>query len=413
MDKKVIVIGGGAAGMMASIVAKRNGANVTLLERNSRVGKKILATGNGRCNYTNMHVDINNYHGKNPKFVYSCLSQMNVEMTLNFFEKLGITPVVEEGGKVFPLSFQASSVLDVLRMEMEDLGVKIVCDAFVTDIFKKKEKFIVTLKDKKTFIGDKVIICTGGKAAPFTGSDGNGYELSKKLSHSIIDVFPGLVQLRLEKSYLKQIAGVKVVGTAGLYSKGKLIREDKGDILFTNYGISGPPILQLSRKALELLNKDKKPILKVSLIDRKTKEEVVDYLKLRFTYLEKRTIETGLIGFINKRLIPVILKEIKIDRSKRVAQLSNKEIDKLAKILVDWKFEIIGSQSYKDAQVTAGGISTKEIDSTTMESKLVKGLYFAGEIMDIDGDCGGFNLQWAWSSGYVAGKSAALTILKG
>src|SRR5699024_2419089 len=135
-------------------------------------------------------------------------------------------------------------------------------------------------------------------------------------------------------------------------------------------------------------------------------------LKLRFTYMEKRSIETGLIGFINKRLIPVILKEIKIDENKKVAQLSNEEIDKLAKILVDWKFEITGSQSYKDAQVTAGGISTKEIDSTTMESKLVKGLYFAGEIMDIDGDCGGFNLQWAWSSAYVAGKNAALAILK-
>lgn len=413
MDKRVIVIGGGAAGMMASIIAKRNGANVILLERNDRVGKKILATGNGRCNYTNIHVDVSNYHGKNSKFVYSPLSQMNVEMTINFFERLGITPAIEEGGKVFPLSFQASSVLDVLRLEMEDLGVKVITNAFVTDIIKKKEKFIITLKDKRNFTGDKVILCPGGKAAPFTGSDGNGYNLVKKLGHSIVDVFPGLVQLKLDKGYLNQIAGVKVIGTAGIYSNGKMIRQDRGDILFTNYGISGPPILQLSRKALELLNKGKKPILKVTIIDTKSKEEIVDYLKMRFTYMQKRSIETSLIGLVNKRLIPIILKEVNIDRKKQVAEISNEEIDKLANILVDWKFKITGSQSYRDAQVTAGGISTEEIDGTTMESKLVKGLYFAGEIIDIDGDCGGFNLQWAWSSAYVAGKNAALALLKG
>lgn len=413
MDKQVIVIGGGAAGMMASIVSKRNGANVILLERNERVGKKILATGNGRCNYTNIHVDVNNYHGKNPKFVYSPLSQMNAEMTINFFERLGITPAIEEGGKVFPLSFQASSVLDILRLEMENLGIKVITNSFVTDIIKKKEKFIVALKDNNTFIGDKVILCPGGKAAPFTGSDGNGYVLGEKLGHSVVDVFPGLVQLKLDKDYLKQIAGVKVVGTAGLYNKKKLIREDRGDILFTNYGISGPPILQLSRKAIELLNKGKKPILKVSIIDTKIKEEIVDYLKLRFTYMEKRTIEKSLIGFVNKRLIPVILKEVNINRNKQVAEISNEEIDKIANLLVDWRFKIIGSQSYRNAQVTAGGISTKEIDGTTMESKLVDGLYFAGEIVDIDGDCGGFNLQWAWSSAYVAGKNAALALLKG
>lgn len=407
MSVKLIVIGGGAAGMVAAISAKRNGAEVTILERNPRLGKKILATGNGRCNYTNRFLDVKNYHGKNPKFVYSPLSQFNVDETLSFFETLGIAPAVEEGGKVFPLSFQASSVLDVLRYELEELGVEILYDAFVKDIEKKKEKFSVKLKDGKKIKGDKVIISTGGNAMPSSGSDGNGYNLAKGLGHSVVEVFPGLVQLKLEEDFLKSIAGVKVIGTVTLMHKNKLLREDRGDILFTNYGISGPPILQLSRKSLELLNSEKSPILKVSIIDSMDKEELRERLNMRFSNMPKKTVEIGLIGLINKKLIPVILKEIKVDRLKNVANLSNEDIEKLASILTDWRFEIKGSKSWTDAQVTAGGIDTKEIDSSTMESKLIKGLYFAGEIIDIDGDCGGFNLQWAWSSGYIAGQNAS------
>ncbi|MCG4565677.1 NAD(P)/FAD-dependent oxidoreductase [Anaerosalibacter bizertensis] len=405
---KVIVIGGGAAGMVAAISAKRNGADVIILERNSRVGKKILATGNGRCNYTNKFLQLENYHGKNSKFVYSPLSQFGVEETISFFETLGIAPAVEEGGKVFPLSFQASSVLDVLRYELEDLGIRILCDAFVKDVKKKSGEFLVQLSDGRKINGDRVIIATGGKAMPSTGSDGNGYDLAKKLGHSIVEVFPGLVQLKLEENFLKSIAGVKVVGTASLIYKNKILREDKGDILFTNYGISGPPILQISRKALEFLNNGKKPILKVSIIDSMDKEELKKRLKIRFNYMPKKSAEIGLIGLINKKLIPVILRESKIDKSKKAANLSNEDIENLANILTNWRFEIKGSKSWDNAQVTAGGIDTKDIDSSTMESKLIKGLYFAGEIIDIDGDCGGFNLQWAWSSGYIAGESSAI-----
>ena len=404
---KILVIGGGAAGMMAAISARNEGADVTLLERNNRVGKKILATGNGRCNYTNVNLSINNYHGNNPKFSYSCLSKFGVDKTMNFFEQLGITPVIEDNGKVFPLSFQSSSILDVLRFELEDLGIQVLTDAFVIDI-KKDKKFCVTLKDGRKIYGDRVIIATGGNAAPVTGSDGNGYTLATKLGHCIVEVFPGLVQLKLEGNVFKQLDGVKFIGTAGLYEKSKLIKEDRGDILFTSYGISGPPILQLSRTALEYLNKGKKVELRISIIDTKSQEELYDYLKYRFGFMSKKTIEIGLIGLINKRLIIPILNEIGIDKKIQVAHLTNEEVRRLSTILTDWRFNIIGSKSWKDAQVTAGGVSTDEIDSSTMESKFIKGLYFAGELIDIDGDCGGFNLQWAWSSGYVAGKSAAL-----
>lgn len=405
---KVLVVGGGAAGMMAAISATNQGAEVVILERNNRVGKKILATGNGRCNYTNINLSISNYHGNNPKFAYSCISKFGVDKTLDFFEQLGITPAVEDNGKVFPLSFQSSSVLDVLRFELEDLGIEVLTDGFVTNI-KKEDKFQLTLMNGRKIYGDRVILATGGNAAPNTGSDGNGYTLAKNMGHSIVDVFPGLVQLKLEGNIFKQVDGVKFVGTAGLYRKNQLIKEDRGDILFTNYGISGPPILQLSRTALEYLNNGKDIELKVSIIDTKTEEELYDYLIYRFGFMAKKTIERGLIGLINKRLILPILKEIRIDKNKQIAHLSNEEVKRLSGILTDWRFNISGSKSFKDAQITAGGIDTNEIDSSTMESKLVEGLYFAGEIVDIDGDCGGFNLQWAWSSGYIAGENSALS----
>jgi len=405
MTNKIIVVGGGAAGMMASIIAKRNGGEVTILERNNRMGRKILATGNGRCNYTNMNLSINNYHGENSKFAYSALSNFDLYQTMDFFERLGITPAVEENSKVFPLSFQSSSVLDVLRYEIEDLGIEPVIDAYVIDI-KKKNKFIVKLKDGRIFKADKVILATGGSAMPVSGSDGNGYTLAKSLGHSTTDVFPALVQLKLDGNLFKQASGVRFVGVAGLYSKDKLLLEDRGDILFTNYGISGPPILQLSRKALDYLRQGKDIELRVSIIHSKTKEELVQYLDRRFEFMPSKSIERSLIGLINKRLIIPILKELNINKDKNVANLSKKEIDDLASILTSWSFNIIGNKGWGQAQVTAGGVNTAEINNKTMESKIVKGLYIVGELVDIDGDCGGFNLQWAWSTGYIAGLNS-------
>ncbi len=407
MANRVIVVGGGAAGMMAALSAKYNGADVLILERNDRVGKKLLATGNGRCNYTNRYLTIRNFHGNNPKFAYSALSQFNVDMTIEFFERLGITPAVEENGKVFPLSFQASSILDVLRYEIEDKGIELITQAYVTDI-KKKKKFIITLKDNRRFEADKVILATGGMALPASGSDGNGYSLCKQLNHTVTEIFPGLVKLKLESNILKSVDGVKFVGTAGIYIDNKPILEDKGDILFTSYGISGPPILQLSRTALQYMNKGKEVILKVSIIHTKNEDELFEYLLKRFDYMPRKTVEIALIGLINKRLIIPILKELNIDKNKRVSNLSKEEIRAISKILTSWNFKVIGSKSFSDAQVTAGGVNTNEINNQTMESKIVKGLYIVGELLDIDGDCGGFNLQWAWSSGYVAGLNAAI-----
>ncbi|HHV39136.1 MAG TPA: NAD(P)/FAD-dependent oxidoreductase [Tepidimicrobium sp.] len=403
---KVLIVGGGAAGMMAAISARERGADVTILERNNRVGRKILATGNGRCNYTNINLSIDNYHGSNPKFAYSFIARFGVEETIDFFERLGITPAIEDDGRVFPLSFQSSSVLDVLRFELEYLDIEVITDAYVVDI-KKTDRFIVTLEDGRKIYGDRVILATGGNAAPTTGSDGNGYLLARKMGHSIKEVFPGLVQLKLEGNFFRQVDGVKFQGVAGLYNRDRLIREDYGDILFTNYGISGPPILQLSRTALEHLRKKNNIELKISIVHTKSQNELYEYLQYRFAFMQRKTMERALIGLINKRLIIPILKKIKIGKDKQIAHISNEEIARLSSILTDLRFNIIEGKSWRDAQVTAGGISTDEIDNSTMESKLIRGLFFAGEIVDIDGDCGGFNLQWAWSSGYIAGQNAA------
>lgn len=406
MKNRIIVVGGGPSGMMAAIVAAKNGGNVVILERNDRVGKKLLATGNGRCNYTNVDLNINNYHGTDYKFAEFALSNFDVKTTMEYFEKLGITPAIEDNGKAYPLSFQSSSMLDILRYEIEDRGIELITEAYVVDI-NKKRNFILKLKDGRVFEGDRVILANGGMAMPVSGSDGNGYSLAKSFGHTLVDTHPGIVQLNLEGSFFKQIDGVKVLGQAKLYSKDKLLLEDFGDLLFTKYGISGPPILQISRGALSYLKQGKDIELRIRIIHTKTNKELEDYLYKRFQNRPNKSIQESLIGLINKRLIIPILRILNLDKDKIVSELTSEEVIKISNILTDWKFKITGSQGWGQAQVTAGGISTSEIDNKTMESKLVKGLYLIGELVDIDGDCGGFNLQWAWSSGYMAGINAA------
>lgn len=244
---------------------------------------------------------------------------------------------------------------------------------------------------------------------PSSGSDGNGYELAKNLGHKITDVFPALVQIMLEGTFFKRIDGVKFVGTAEIIHKNKSIVKDRGDILFTNYGVSGPPILQISRKAGEYLQKGQEASVKISIIDSMTKEELQRLINKRFQQGPDKSVEFSLVGLINKRLIPVVLTEAGIrDLKLPVRELSYKEQEKIADILTDWRIKIRGTKGWASAQVTAGGVDTRDIIPETLESKKVKGLYFAGELIDIDGQCGGFNLQWAWSSGFVAGRNAAL-----
>lgn len=407
--RKVLIIGGGASGIVAAISARRMGAEVTLLERNPCIGKKILVTGNGRCNLTNIYTDIGNYHGANPKFVYGVFARFGVPETLDFFKRLGVDYKVEDQGRVFPKSDRASDVLDALRHELDRLGVEILYNACVADIKKDSGMFVVKLKNGMSIKGDRVVLSAGGKAMPSTGSDGSGFELARMAGHKIVDIFPSLVQLRLKGTFFKQLEGLKFKGTAGVLSEGKMLAWDSGEILFTSCGFSGPPILQISRKAAELLNAGKEAILKVIILDGMGDEEILAMLDERFRNMPKKTLEHSLAGIIPRRMVAVLLREAGVsDIRCRVSNLCSEDRMKIVNILKDWRLTVEGTRSWESAQVTAGGVDTREINPQTMESRLVKGLFFSGEIVDIDGECGGFNLQWAWSSGYVAGQSAAL-----
>lgn len=407
MGNKIIIVGGGASGLMAAIAAARNGAAVTILEKNDRVGKKLLATGNGRCNYTNEDVRLVHFHGSDKAFIEKALSIFGRDSVIDFFERLGIAPASEDNGKIFPLSFQASSVLDVLRYEADRLGVEVRVESRVSKIVKNGQ-FKVDLKTGESLSSDKVILATGGMAMPVSGSDGNGYPIAKSLGHKAIPATPSLVQLKLKSDKLKQINGTKVVGKASLFIDGELIKEDYGDILFTDYGISGPPILQLSREAVIALEGSRRVRLDVSIILNKSEEELLGYLEKRRGWMPEKRLEEFLIGMINKRLIIPVIKELKLDKDKLTKDISVDELRRIAHLLTCWSFDVIGHNGWGQAQTTAGGVLTKDIDPATMESKLVKGLYFAGELLDVDGDCGGYNLQWAWTSGYIAGNSASV-----
>ena len=399
---KVIVVGGGASGIFSAIVAAKNGSQVTILERNPRIGKKILATGNGRCNYTNTLTSQNDYN--HPDFAAKALQSFGPKVTIDFFDQLGITAKFEEEGKTYPLSEQASSFLDVFMYQLDALNIDVVCNAHVQNILKNKSTFSVVLQDKTEYKADKVILCTGGKAMPSSGSDGLGYPIARKLGHHVTTIFPALVKLKLDYPYLKQMDGVKISSIVQLIHQKKVIQEEKGDILFTSYGISGPTILQLSRKVNELLLQHEKVHLNVILINSLTREEITQ----RFKNSMDKPVDFSLVGLINKKLISALLKEAKIEKQNTIlSQLKDEEIKRIIDLLFNWEFKVLGSKGFEDAQVTAGGIDVNEINSMTMESKLVSGLYLAGEVIDIDGPCGGYNLQWAWSSGYVAGVNAS------
>ncbi|MGB4438034.1 MAG: NAD(P)/FAD-dependent oxidoreductase [Sedimentibacter sp.] len=405
---KIAVIGGGASGLVAAIVAARNGAEVTIYEKMNKVGKKILATGNGRCNYTNMNMSIDRYHSKNLKHAENAMNFFDLNKTISFFENLGIYPYVDGSGKVYPNSLQASSVLDVLRYETERLKIEEITDFEVKELRKSKDKFSIIGKDI-AYNADKVILCCGGKASPQLGSDGSGYEIAKSFGHNIIEPSPALVQLKLQGKYFKRITGIRFDGIVNSFTDKKQIREDEGEILFTDYGISGPPILQISRKVIEAMNKGERVFISVDMFPNSTKAMLYEVLRDRFAKVSYKGIEDGLVGFINKKLIPVVLAEAGFDKlDKECGKLSKKEIYKIIDILKEWKFEVTGHNTWQQAQSTAGGVTLSEINPNTLESTKVKGLYFAGEILDVDGDCGGFNLQWAWSSGYSAGHFSSI-----
>jgi predicted Rossmann fold flavoprotein len=408
VSRRVIVIGGGAGGIMAALTAQRQGARALILEKNARIGRKLLATGNGRCNLSNEQMGTRFYHGADPLFASYPLTLMNPSRTRALFGDMGLETKTEPDGRVYPLCDQASAVLDVLLFALEKSGVEVQCGRAVLRIRRERRGLAAECADGGVYRGDRMILACGGKAMPGSGSDGSGFDLALSLGHSVTDVFPALTQLKLEGGFFPALSGVKIEGAAAVLDNGEEVQSARGDLLFADYGISGPPILQLSRKAGEILNRGHDCQLRLRLSEIWGPEDILDRLTRRCEALGDWPVSRCLVGFVNKRLGQVLLKESDLfHRKDRLVRLSETDLRRLARLFWDWRIPVRGLRGWSNAQVTAGGVATGDIDARTMESALVKGLYFAGEIMDIDGDCGGYNLQWAWSSGYAAGLSAA------
>ena len=404
MKTEIAVIGGGASGLMAAITAKKSGKEVIILERKDRILKKVLITGNGRCNITNVNANISNYFGKNISSMENILNRFTPQDTMDFFNELGIVCNEENRGKVYPLSGQASSVVDALRFEAEKLGIKIETEFYVRKIEKDGFKFRIYSEDRKKIEAGRVIIAAGGQSYPELGSNGSGFELAKELGHSVTKLSPSIVQLKTEKYQVKGLQGIKTDVAVTAYGDNKKICTYDGELLFTDYGISGNVVFNISFVMPLYKNVE----FEIDFMEKFDYNELYEMLKERKRILSHLTMENYFNGMINKKLGQFLSKVSGIEKlSKPVKDLNDSEIRKLCTVLKKYRIKILDTTGFKNAQVTAGGVSLDEVNSETLESKIVKGLYFSGEVLDVYGECGGFNLQWAWASGYIAGKNAA------
>ena len=403
--RHVAVIGGGAAGMMAAITAAREGARVTILEHKDRIGKKILSTGNGRCNFTNTYQTPACYRSDNRDFAWNIIQKFNVEKTISFFKELGIYPK-DRNGYLYPYSDQAAAILEVLQIEVAKLDICVMTEINVLDIQPVKRGIRVTT-DKKTITADSVILACGSKAAPVTGSDGSGYQLAKLFGHRIVPVLPALVQLRCAEKFYKSISGVRVQGTVEVYADDIFLASDTGEIQLTNYGISGIPVFQVSRYAAKALYKKQSVTAVLNFMPDMNKEEFLLFLKERITLCPYKTLDEFFTGVFPKKLCELWIRLSRLPKEMRVSDLSGEQLEKLVLLIQHLRTHITETNSFEQAQICCGGVDTTEINPDTLESNYVPGIYFAGELLDVDGICGGYNLQWAWSSGFVAGKEAA------
>lgn len=411
MKPALAIVGGGAAGLCAAVCAGRSGAfgRVLLLERGPRVGRKLLATGNGRCNLTNRFFSAENYRcrdGQAPDFVKTAFQAFGLSETLEFFESLGIVLTEEDGGKIYPRSFQAASVLDALRFEAERLGVEILCGQEVTGIRPTAEGFLLFTENGR-HRASRVLLAAGGAASPKLGGTDSGCRLLESLGHGVTQLIPSIVQLKTETETIRALTGIKANGRT-ILTDGKDSFAEEGEILFTEYGVSGPPVMQLSCQAGRMLARGRRPALFLDLAAEYGEKELLQLLEQRAAARTWVLLENFLVGMFHKRVGQAAMKAAGITPlSREAGSLSGGELRMLAAQLKSWKLPVTGTMGLANAQVTAGGAELSEFDSETMESRLVPGLFACGEVLDIDGDCGGFNLQWAWSSAMLAARSMA------
>ncbi|HEX5711652.1 MAG TPA: NAD(P)/FAD-dependent oxidoreductase [Sulfuricurvum sp.] len=403
---KIAIIGGGASGLMAALSAARAGADVTLYEHNTSVGKKILASGNGRCNIINTTVSSDDYAGANPSFTTYALQQLPFEGFETFCHSIGLLLDAKDDGRCYPLSNEAKAVLIALKSAVNDANVKTFIETKVTAISKKKNQFFVEANGEKNSY-DKVLIATGSEAAPQLGATADGYAFALAFGHEILPTYPSLVQLHLNSKIHHKMAGVKTFAEVTLTIANKILTKVQGDILFASYGISGLAILDISQRASHALMNHQKVGLSLNLLPRFTAQELIDTLEKLCESVPNHTIETVLSTLLPAKTIPYLLEEIRINPAVLAQKLSKNEIQKITHLIQNWKFEVNDTHGFKHAEVSGGGVSTQQINNETMESKLVNGLYFAGEVLDIVGRRGGYNFNFAWASGMIAGREMA------
>lgn len=407
--KRVIVVGGGAAGMMSAIWAARSGAKVSLYEKNEKLGKKIFITGKGRCNLTNA-CDVEDLFRNvvtNPKFLYSAFYSFDNAQTMSFFEELGLSIKVERGDRVFPMSDHSSDVIKVLEKECKRLGVDIYLQTPIKQLLSENEQIVgVQLCDKKTEMADSVIVATGGLSYPRTGSTGDGFRFANQLNHNMVQDYPSLVPFNIKEDWCKELMGLSLKNVSvKVMQEKKKVYEGFGEMLFTHFGVSGPLIISASAYVHRYLNKplslfiDLKPALSRDQLDERILRD--------FEKVQNKQFKHALDELLPKRLISVIIALSGIDPEKKVHSVSREERMRILDLMKSLPLSIMSLREYDEAIITKGGVSVKDINPSTMESKNVKGLYFAGELLDVDALTGGFNLQIAWSTGYLAGISAA------
>lgn len=397
---KVIVIGGGASGLVAAIYSAKAGNEVVIIERNPSCGKKLLITGNGRCNYFNDDQNINHYHTNSSIELVKFINTDSNAENLSFFESIGIMPKIKNG-YYYPMSNQATSILNALYIEAVSLNVDIKTNNTVTDVIKENNIFKI-ITDYETYECDKVIIATGSKAAPKTGSDGFGYDLLKKHGHTIIKPLPSLVQLISNDKIIKDWDGVRSDATISIYVDEEFQKEETGEIMLTDYGVSGICVFNISGMAARNLDINKKVTLKINFLP--NIDLTIAWVSEFAEKVQNRTITELLDGLLNYKLVNAILKKLKINKDSSWSNLTEKEKLDLINAITSYEIEIIGTNSFDKAQVCSGGVSLEEINLQTMESKIIPNLFIVGELLDVDGDCGGYNLNWAWTSGKIAGK---------
>ena len=403
---KVAIIGGGAAGLMAAISATMSGAVVDLYEQNNKVGKKILASGNGRCNITNTSSSPADYFGRDSHFTNYALSQFPFAKFRKFCRSIGLLLESKDDGRCYPLSNEARSVVLAFETYAKELGVTFLTDTAVTALIKKDGQFTITAAgNEKKY--PKVLIATGSEAAPQLGGNSDGYTFAKLFGHTLEPAYPSLVQLHIDSGFHHKMAGVKQFSKLTLYLDGKPEEDVKGDILFTKYGISGFAVLDISQKASAALMQHKNVGISIDLLPSFERQKLSSEIAQLIQAVPSHSISTLLSCIIPSKTVPFLLKTIGIQPHIASGTLSTKAIKNIVYTVQNWHFNISGTHGFRHAEVSGGGISTKQINDRTMESKLTEGLYFAGEVLDIVGRRGGFNFNFAWASGYLAGKELA------